>query len=110
MPTQANIYIDQGTDYETSVEVVNDDGLPVDLVGAVLKAQARKVYSTKTVFEFDILTADASQGTFLLYLSAENNNDLKPGKYKYDVLITVGGSTVKLIEGLVFIVETVTVA
>lgn len=111
MTTQANIYIDQGADFSTGIDVVDDLGQVVDLTYATLEGQARKVYSSEVVFQFVITVTYPLEGKATLELEPEVTQALTPGKYKYDVMINMLNGVpkrTKLIEGIVYIVETVT--
>lgn len=109
MTTQANIYIDQGTDFSTGIDVVDDDGQIVDLTLTSLEGQARRLYSSEVLFDFDITITSPLEGKALIELTSTTTALLAPGKYRYDILINlVSGKRIKLLEGLVFIVETVT--
>lgn len=113
MATQANIYIDQGADFSTGIDVVDDLGQVVDLTYATLEGQARKVYSSDVVFQFDILVTYPLEGKAILQLGPEVTETLTPGKYKYDVMINMYNGVPKrskLLEGIVYIIETVTEA
>lgn len=109
MTTQANIYIDQGTDFATGIDVVDDQNEIVDLTLATLEGQARKLYSSEVLFQFDISVSSPLEGKATLELPIETTAALAPGKYRYDVMINLAnGKRFKLLEGLVFIIETVT--
>lgn len=109
MATQANIYIDQGTDFSTNIDVIDDAGQVVDLTSSTLQGQARRLYSSVVLFTFTIDIGDATAGQATMSLSDTVTRSLAPGKYRYDVIVTMSdGNKVKLLEGLVFIIETVT--
>lgn len=111
MTTQANIYIDQGADFSTGIDVVDDLGQVVDLTFATIEGQARKVYSSEVIFQFDILVTYPLEGKAIIQLTPEVTETLPPGKYKYDIMINMlngAPKRTKLIEGIVYIIETVT--
>jgi hypothetical protein len=109
MTTQANIYIDQGTDFATGIDVVDDGGEIVNLNLTTIEGQARRLYSSEVIFSFVITITSPTEGKALIELDSEVTALLAPGKYRYDIIINlVSGKRMKLLEGLVFIVETVT--
>lgn len=109
MATQTNIYIDQGTDFSAGLDVIDDSGDIVDLSYATLQGQARKLYSSQVLFDFVVTVTSPTEGKALLEVDAAVTETLTPGKYKYDVMIDLSdGNRAKLLEGLVFIVDTVT--
>ena len=52
MAVKANITIDQGTDFATSIDVTDDNGDPTDLTGFTGAAQLRKHYTSANSFAF----------------------------------------------------------
>ena len=64
--------------------------------------------SSKHVFATSV--NDASKGKFTLTLTSEQTTNIKPGRYVYDVVMTVIGTTSKtrVIEGSVIVREGVT--
>jgi len=111
MTTQANIYIDQGTDFSTGIDVVDDDGQIVDLTLATLVGQARRLFSSQVLFDFAIDVVSPLEGKAVIELSSTATASLTPGKYRYDIMMNLpNGKRNKLLEGLVFIIETVTEA
>ena len=45
----ANLYIDQGTDYEVTIDCTDDAGEVLDLTGYTAAAQIRKTYGSSTL-------------------------------------------------------------
>ena len=109
MTTRANLYIDQGTDFAVSLDVVDFDGEIVNLTGVSFESDAKKVYSESVVFTFGIVVTDAAEGKMEMSISAENTSVIPPGKYKYDLIITLATTKkLKLLEGIAFVIDTVT--
>lgn len=109
MASRANVYIDQGTDFRITIELFDEDNDPLTaLVNYDFYATMRKMYSTLKVADFTI-EKDGVNGTITLTLADDITTDLKPGKYQYDVLMKkTTGEMSKVVEGLAFIVDTIT--
>ena len=109
MAAIANLYVDQGATFSTSVLVKNDDGSAFDLTGYSVAAQIRKSYSSSTAVDFTASVADpATAGQINLSLTATQTGTLEEGRYVYDVEVTSGVTVTRVIEGLVTISPQVT--
>jgi hypothetical protein len=109
MAAKANLKIDQGSDYATSITLTGDDGNPVDLFGYIGKAQIRKYYTSTTAVDFGV-DIDENTGTVTLTLDANTSNNMEFGRYVYDVELTddVTGLISRVLEGIVTIKPGVT--
>ena len=108
MPERVNFYIDQGTTFNTEVEIFRDEEeLNVDDFNFF--SSIRKLYSSSSSVDF-FISKDANTNNIQLSLDKEITAELIPGKYLYDVLMvdTSNGYSVKILEGLIFVVETMT--
>lgn len=109
MAIKANITVDQGADFSTSVELTTDDLDVVDLTGYSASAQIRKTYSSTNAVSFGI-TMNEDIGMLLLSLSASQTANMTPGRYVYDVTVTSSSPTVvsRIVEGIVTVTPRVT--
>mgnify|MGYP003638771574 CR=1 FL=1 len=91
MAAKANILIDQGADFSTSITVTDDDG-------------------STTSTELDIVfAADRTTGVITINLGRAVNENMEAGRYVYDVEITSSANTrSRLVEGLATITPQVT--
>tara|TARA_B110000259_G_scaffold174780_1_gene209445 strand:- start:980 stop:1306 length:327 start_codon:yes stop_codon:yes gene_type:complete len=106
MSSQLNIYIDKGTDYRLTVELFDDDDLDLPISNYTFYGDLRKLYSTKRAAEF---TFEKSDNDITIILDADTTSQLTPGKYQYDVLMKKPtGELSKIVEGLAFVVSTIT--
>lgn len=111
MGSQANIYIDKGTNFSLDIELFDASDNELDLVNTTFHGDIRKLYSTKRVAEFEITHEN---NVITLKLSPDVTSLMVPGKYQYDVLkrlLDSEGQTVnitKVVEGILFVVSTVT--
>lgn len=113
MTTNSNLYIEQGTDYRVRINIVSSDPA-FDLADYDFASSARKLYSanasiTASFTKFPLSNTNPINSVEM-YISANSTIDVDPGKYFYDVVIqNVNTDEIeKILEGLMFIEQTVT--
>lgn len=118
MSSQLNIYIDRGADFRLTIQLFTDDAVETEF-GSIVNydffGDLKKLYSTKRAAEFEF---EKDGNDITLLLSADTTSQLTPGKYQYDVLMRKpptppggdypSGEISKLVEGLAFVVSTIT--
>jgi hypothetical protein len=105
-----NLVINSGTDFsQTFTLESNDNDSALDLTGYTVSAQMRKYSgsSTFTTFASSILSP-TTLGKIVISLTSSQTVDLKPGRYVYDVVITINSVKTRVIEGMVLVREGVT--
>ncbi|MDB9980515.1 hypothetical protein OAD61_00235 [bacterium] len=106
MSSQLNIYVDQGADFRLTVELFDDNDLDLPIANYSFFGDLRKLYSTKRAAEFEF---EKSDNDITLILDSDTTSQLTPGKYQYDVLMRKPtGELSKIVEGLAFVVSTIT--
>jgi len=90
---KANIVIDQGATYSTSIDVTDEDGAVVNLTGFTGAAQLRKHYTSTAQTAFTV-SITANTGVVSLSLSANVTNNIAAGRYVYDCELTDTAGTV----------------
>lgn len=106
MSSQVNIYIDKGTDFRLTVELFDEDDLDLPISSYEFFGDIRKLYSTKRAAEFQF---QKSSNDITLVLDSDTTSQLVPGKYQYDVIMKKPtGELSKIINGLAFVVSTIT--
>lgn len=106
MSSQANIYIDQGTDFRLTIELFDEDDLDLPIDYYTFYADMKKLYSTTKAAEFEVQKAN---NDITLVLSSDVTSYLKEGKYQYDVLMKKPtGEISKIVNGLAFVIPTIT--
>jgi hypothetical protein len=109
MTTRANLYVDQGTSFSVTLDLTTGDGDAVNLSDQTFFCGVKKLYSSSTLFTANVsINASAPLNDITLTIQSDQTRDLEPGKYQYDVLMLNNGSVSKLLEGLIFIIPTVT--
>jgi hypothetical protein len=110
MAIVANLFIDQGTDFEIVVDVSDATGETLNLTGYSSAAQIRKTYgSTGTAATFTTAHGTPTEGKVTLTLTDTQTTGLTSGRYVYDMNITSGaGVTTRVVEGQAIITPGVT--
>lgn len=107
MAQKANLIIDQGSTFSTTLDVTDEEGNPIDLTTYSASGQIRKHYTSSNSTSFS--TALSESGILTLTLSANSSNNLEAGRYVYDVELTSNTGTVtRIVEGIVTITPSVT--
>ena len=98
-----DLYIDQGTDFQTVFDLIADDGTPIDITGYSFAGQIKKsYYSSNANASFTITVIDAANGNTVISLDSSNTANVFPGRYVYDIKMTDASSiTTRILEGIV---------
>lgn len=109
MAVKGNIVIDQGTDFETTVTMTDDDDDIIDLTGYTGQAQMRKHYTSSNSYSFGV-TINGLAGEVTLSMNSATTNTLTAGRYVYDCEITQtsSGKKSRIVEGIVTVTPQVT--
>lgn len=121
MAVKANISIDQGTDFDATIDLANSAGEPIDLTGYTIKSQMRKNYASESAAATFQTSNNGVGGQITLVLPKTSYDEttgsppnevvtthpgttlLEPGRYLYDVEITQpasdGGKTTRVVQG-----------
>lgn len=110
MGAVANLYIDQGSTFSTTVYVKNDDETPFDLTAHTAAGQVRKSYYSSTAVDFTLEIADpASLGQINASLTPAQTGSLEEGRYVYDIEVTsTTGTVTRVLEGIITVNPQVT--
>ena len=105
----AELTVEQGASYSTTVTVNGSNGSPTNLTNYTVAAQLRKSYYSSTATDFTVSISDAAGGEITMALSSANTANLTPGRYVYDLLITSPTSVkTRVVEGIATILPSVT--
>jgi hypothetical protein len=108
MATKANIVIDQGTTFSTTINLTDDDDAPIDLTGYTGRSKMKKHYTSSNSHSFTVGLSGTS-GVVTLSLSATQTSNIVPGRYVYDVeLINPSNIVSRIVEGIVTVTPEVT--
>ena len=102
MAIKANIIMDQGSTFETVIDLTDqDDDTIIDLTDYSGRASMRKHFSSNTSYNF-VVTILPLLGQVTLYMSANNTANIEGGRYMYDCeLEDLAGNVSRIVEGIV---------
>lgn len=102
--------LDQGTTFETSLSLTNDDQTTINVTNYTFSAQIRKsYYSSNPTANITVTVSDAANGNVKLSMDSANTANVKAGRYLYDLLMTdTGGVKTRVIEGIITVTPQVT--
>jgi hypothetical protein len=105
----AELTLEQGASFTTTVTVNGSDGSPTNLLNYTAAAQLRKSYYSTTANNFTVTVSNAANGELTMAMSAANTANLTPGRAVYDLLITSPTNVkTRVVEGIVTILPSVT--
>lgn len=108
MAIKANLIIDQGTDYSTSITLTDDEGGVTTLTGYTANGQIRKTFSSSNSVSF-AMTITEETGVVTMSLTSNQTANMAAGRYVYDVFLTDPYSLVsRIVEGIVTVTPRVT--
>jgi hypothetical protein len=106
MATKANIVIDQGSTFASSIDILDDNDEPVVLTNYTARGQIRKHYSSTNSVSF---TTTISNGSLVISLTASQTANIVAGRYVYDLeLVDPANTVMRILEGIVTVTPEVT--
>jgi ABC-type tungstate transport system permease subunit len=106
MATKANISIDQGTSFSTTIILTDENGGLLDLSAYTANAQIRRWYTSSNSVTFDTSLAE---GQVTLSLNSSSTALLSRDRYVYDVILTDDNDVItRVVEGIVTVNPRVT--
>ena len=107
MATKLNLFIDQGTDFSTTIEVADEEGVPLNLTTYTGRAQMRKHFTSTTYNSFNV--SGSSSGVITVSMNAATTANIVGGRYVWDLEMVSSGNVVsRIVEGIVTINPEVT--
>lgn len=96
----ANIFIDQGTDFNVQVDCTDTAGDVLNLTGYTATAQLRKTYGSSSASATFTCSHNGVGGTVTMSLTDTVTAALEAGRYVYDLMVTDGsGQKSRIVEG-----------
>ncbi len=109
MAVYANLTVDQGSFFLSTVSVADVDNNAIDLTNYTYRGQARRTYNSSTAYDFIVTSPIPSNGELNLQLGSETTSAMKPGRYVYDVeIIAANNAVTRVLEGQLEITPRVT--
>lgn len=105
-----NLVINAGSDFSQSFTLEGSNNSALNLTDYDVNAQIRKWAGSSTAVSFgSTIIAPKTLGKIVISLGSTETQNLKPGRYVYDILITDPvGIKNRVIEGMVLVREGVT--
>jgi hypothetical protein len=106
----AELTIDQGATFETTLDLIADDGTAINVAGYVFSGQIRKsYYSTNATANLDITISNSANGNVIISLNSATTANISAGRYLYDVKMTDTANVVtRIVEGIITVTPQVT--
>ena len=110
MAEYVELYVDQGSDFTTTITVNDDDSnMPVGMAGINVASQIRRSLVSQNAYaSFVCSVSDPSNGEITISMSAANTANLRPGRYFFDLNTITSESRSRLIEGIVIVTPAIT--
>lgn len=109
MAVVANITLDQGSNFDSTIDVEDVNGNAADLTSYTARGQIRKTYTSTSAVSFTASVTNASAGTIGISLTGTQTGNMKAGRYVYDVeVVSSGGNVTRVVEGQVEVMPRVT--
>jgi hypothetical protein len=107
--TSINFTLEKGTDFEAELNLTENDGSPLNLMGYIGSAKIRKYPTSPRYKPFTITFIDRERGRVKISLSNTLTIGLESGRNYYDMFLTDGmGKVRKVIEGNIIVNESAT--
>lgn len=102
MATISNLFINQDTDFTTTVTVNDSSGAALNLTSYTALAMLRKTYQSTTATTFtSTFAADRTTGQITISLTDAQTALLEDGRYVYDLVVTDNsGIKTRVVEGI----------
>jgi hypothetical protein len=107
MSSKANLVIDQGASFTTTITLTDENGNVVDLTGYTGASLIKKWYTSTSSIPFDVGLANTT-GQVTLSLSSDQTANMVYGRYVYDVNLTLGNTISRVLEGIITVTPAVT--
>jgi len=104
-----NIVIEKGTNFEVTFNLFDSDASASSLAGLTTTYARIRKYPSSTSYQEFSKTITAGTGTITLSLTADQTNNLSPGRNYFDVVLTLGGKKTKVIKGSMLVSESMSV-
>ena len=104
--------MDQGADFTVTITLQDSNGNPLDLTGYTGKSFMRQSFNSDlNVFALNVsILSPTTAGNIQLSLSATSTVSIPAGRYAYDVLITNGTLTSRVLQGIMVVNPAATIS
>ena len=109
MAGYAEITVEQGANFSTTINVNDGAGAGQNLTSYSVAAQMRKSHYSTTAVDFTVSITDAFDGEITMTMTSANTSNLTPGRYVYDLVMTSPTNIkTRVVEGIATVLPSVT--
>lgn len=109
MAAFSELVIEQGSTFNTTINVEDTAGTAINLYAYTANSQMRKSYYSSTAYTISSNITGIANGEITLSMTAANTSSLSAGRYVYDVKITSPTDYVtRVVEGIITVLPSVT--
>jgi hypothetical protein len=109
MAGYAELTVEQGADFNTTINVNDGTGAAQNLTSYTAAAQMRKSYYSTTANSFTVSISNAGAGEITMAMTSANTANLTPGRYMYDLVMTSPSNIkTRVVEGIVTVLPSIT--
>ena len=109
MAGYAELTVEQGADFNTTINVNDGTGAAQDLTSYTAAAQMRKSYYSTTANSFTVTISNAANGEITMAMTSANTANLAAGRAFYDLVMTSPTNVkTRVVEGIVTVLPSVT--
>jgi hypothetical protein len=103
MGAYTDLALDQGSDFQSTLDLVGNDGSPINVAGYRFASQIRKsYYSVNATANIIVTVVNSANGNTVLSLDAANTANITPGRYLYDIIMQdTSNVTSRIVEGII---------
>jgi hypothetical protein len=109
--TTTDIYINQGSDYNTTIDIENNDGTPINVAGYIFNGTVKKsIYSANATANLIITVNSNANGNLSISMPANVSSNIEAGNFLYTVeMKNTSNITTCILQGLLSIMPSATV-
>ncbi len=106
MSRYKNLIIEQGESWEMTIQAKRPDGTVINLTGYTIFMKMKKSYHATETINFSTTVINAATGMVKFSI---DSGGITPVRYVYDCFVKNGGTTIKLLYGIVSVIPSVSI-
>jgi len=105
-----NLVLEQGTDFQSTFTIYNDNGSKLNLTGYTGKGLIKKSTYSSTSYPFSLTFPNRIGGQVKVSMAKTNTSLIEGGRYLYDVVITSPNDfSTRVVQGSVLVTPGVSI-
>jgi len=106
MSRYKNLIIEQGESLDMTIQAKRPDGTVINLTGYTIFMKMKKSYHSTETINFSTTVINAATGMVKFSI---DSTGITPVRYVYDCFVQSGGTTIKLLYGIVSVIPSVSI-